>query len=106
MKLNKKISITLLFIISVLGISSCSTDSDSKLKKIGGIYESTIYQQAEYHKNQIKKYRYSIVLEDQSIYKSLSSRDMNNVRRSNNRKMQYFKKIDYHLQEIEKLREK
>lgn len=59
--------------------------------------------QIQYHKNEIKKYKALIGQEEQQSQRSLTRRDMLDVRKSNERKAKYLERIEEHTKALEQL---
>lgn len=66
----------------------------------------TPQEQIQYHKKEIQKNRAQVEAEDRNAQRSLSRRDMDDVRSAQNRKMQYQKKVDQHTEKMNQLRGK
>jgi hypothetical protein len=99
--MNKKILFIALTLTTLI-FSGCDM-----LKKKGQISHpdpnGSKSEQRAYHQNEINKYQMAKDNEKKASIKSLQSRDMDEVRRSNDKQIRYERKIQEHQQAIDDL---
>ena len=99
--MNKKLPFIALILTGLI-FSSCDL-----LKKKGEISQpdpnGSKSEQRAYHQNEINKYQTGKENEKKASIKSLQSRDMDEVRRSNDKQIRYERKIQEHQQAIDDL---
>ena len=95
--------VVLMLMISSLCVCSCMKKPIAEISLVRANPNGTEEEQIQYHKNEIRKYRAAVEREEQNVHRSLSQHRMSDVRQAYNRKEQYLKRIEQHMQSLEKL---
>lgn len=99
--MNKK-ALLIGFLITGVICTSCEMLKKSELTAHPDP-NGSINEQIAYHKSEIKKYQTALDKENEVSLKALTTRDMSEVRRSNNKKDRYERKIKDHQKALMKL---
>ena len=91
-------------ILSLSSLLSCGFFGSKKEGAVLPKAKGTRQEKIEYHRKEINKYRAQKEKEDSNAKRALSRQDMDSARDAQNRKMQYQKKIDKHVLQMNELR--
>lgn len=91
--------------ISGIELSAITAMPHQFLSVVKADPNGTKEEQIQYHKNQIKKYKSAVEREEHLAQRAQSERQMSDVKQANARKAHYLKKIDEHVDAIQKVKE-
>ncbi len=84
---------------SIMGCSKGSKQVDLVLPRPNG----TKSEQIQYHKKEVERFSLQKKMEEKSLREALFRQDMDKAREAQNRRMQYQKKINSHLSQLNQL---